>query len=101
MAKEEPGASENRMSFDPNDPAFDFAKDWQDGNTYRMTVEVTQVSPGEFEVNSAREIGGTTEGEPEEPSEGAMAEAGPSPEPDLSTTGGDGYRNPAIAKIMT
>jgi hypothetical protein len=100
MASGEPGASDNRLSLDPNDEAFGFTKDWEDGNNYRLTVEVTQVSPGEFEVTGASEAP-KEEGEEAMPDkEGAMGEAGESPELDRSTTGGDGYRNPAIAKIM-
>ncbi len=99
MAQDEAAATDNRLSLDPNDAAFEFTREWEDGNSYRMTVEVTQVSPGEFEVTAGEEAP-KEEGEETPPKDGAMGEAGESPEPDQSTTGGDGYRNPAVSKIM-
>lgn len=90
MMQAEPGAGDNRLSLSPNDPAFDFVKAWEDGKSYTLTVTVTQVSPGEFEVVSAKPGPEPEEGIGEESTEGGEAEA----------TESEGYRNPAIAKLM-
>lgn len=57
---DEPGAQDNRLSLDPNDPKFAFAADWQDGQEYNVNLKVRQISPGELEVIEG------TEGEPVE-----------------------------------
>jgi hypothetical protein len=98
----EPGASDSRLSLDVNDPAFDFTKEWEDGKIYTLTsVRVTQISPGEFEVVSAEPGEEAEEGAPEE-AKGAMgvAQDAGGGEGDTSPTGGTGYRNPVVAKLM-
>jgi hypothetical protein len=48
----DPGAVDNRLSLDPNNVDWaDAIADWEDGSEYTLTVKVTQISPGEFEVN--------------------------------------------------
>jgi hypothetical protein len=93
------GESDNRLSLDPNDPAFDFTKEWEDGRNYTVKLSIAQVSPGEYEVLSGEDMTGPAENVPEG-RRGAMGVAGPTEEPDTSPTGGTGYRNPAIAKLM-
>ena len=71
----DPGAMDNRLSLDPNDPNWKEAiADWEDGEEYTLTVKAIQISPGEFEV---------TEVTPEEesPAEDAapVEEAEPAP----------------------
>ena len=62
----DPGAVDNRLSLDPNDPNWKKTiANWEDGEEYQLTVTVTQLSPGEFEVT-----GVTSESEsPEEESD--------------------------------
>jgi len=48
----DPGAVDNRLSLDPNNVDWaDEIADWEDGSEYTLTIKVTQISPGEFEVN--------------------------------------------------
>lgn len=54
----EPGAVENRLSLNPSE--FPEIADWEDGQRYEITIGgkkrmMTQISPGEFEVESPRE----------------------------------------------
>lgn len=110
LAQQEPGAEDNQLYLNPNDPAFEFTRSWEDGKSYTLTdVRITQVSPGVFTVTSAKSAGGETaesEGEDEgemedaENMKGAMGAAQESDEGDQSPYGGDGYRNPAIKKMM-
>lgn len=90
-AQAEIGESDNRLSLDPNDSAFDFVKEWEDGRNYTVKLTITQVSPGEYEVLSGEDMTGPAEKVPEG-RRGAMGVAGP--------TKGSGYRNPAIAKLV-
>ena len=47
----DPGAEDNRLSLDPNNPDWKEAiADWEDGQEYTLTVKVNQISPGEFTV---------------------------------------------------
>jgi len=47
----DPGAEDNRLSLDPNNPDWKEAiADWEDGQEYELSVKVRQISPGEFEV---------------------------------------------------
>ena len=47
----DPGAEDNRLSLDPNNPDWKEAiADWEDGEEYTVTARVRQISPGEFEV---------------------------------------------------
>lgn len=98
LSQAEPRASNNRLSIDPNDPAFAFAQDWEDGMDYTVELRVTQTSPGEFEVVSGEEVEG---GETEMPEErrGAMGAAGEETEPNTSPRGGTGFRNPVLADV--
>lgn len=87
----EAGASDNRLSINPND--FDgIAKTWEDGKEYTLEIRVVQESPGEFTVTDLKETGAGEEAveTPEaEPAEGEpAAPAGPA------------YGNPAVAKMM-
>ena len=98
MAQDEAGATDNRLSLDPNDPQWKEAMDsWEDGGTYTLKeVQVRQVSPGEFQVLGAEvgETGMEEEGqqeapEPEEsPTTGLMGKAAP------------GSPNPAVNRLM-
>ena len=66
--EEEPGAQDNRLSLDPNDPKFAFAADWEDGKEYNVNLKVRQISPGEFETIEGTE-GDPVEGEAESTAE--------------------------------
>lgn|SRR3990167_4052897 len=51
--KEEPGATDNRLSLVPSD--FPVIEDWEDGEEYDLSelgddVTLRQITPGEFEV---------------------------------------------------
>jgi hypothetical protein len=47
----DPGAEDNRLSLDPNNPDWkDAIADWEDGEEYTLTVKARQISPGEFAV---------------------------------------------------
>lgn len=105
LTQAEPGASDNRLSLSVNDEAFAFTQQWEDGKDYDIKLRVTQLSPGEFEVIS----GESEDSEEDEAGEGmgqmsrrgAMGTAGDSADMESeSSAGGDGYRNPAIAKLM-
>jgi hypothetical protein len=101
LTQNEPGASDNRLTLDPNDTAFDFTKEWSDGEDYVLkNVRVRQLSSGEFEVLSAEE-GDDAEDKTPAGRRGAMGESGEATEMGTSNEGGDGMRNPAIAKIMS
>jgi hypothetical protein len=68
----DPGAVDNRLSLDPNDPRWKKKlAGWEDGGRYPITIggialEMDQISPGEFEI-----VGGETEtpGEESTPTE--------------------------------
>lgn len=83
---QEPGAADNRLSLSLED--FPQISKWKDGTTYSLSdlgdVQLTQISPGEFEVSIASPTGG----------EGAddKGEA----EPEMK---GPAYRNPAVRKM--
>lgn len=50
-AYSEPGALDNRLSLDPNDPRWgEKISEWENGQEYTIQIRVRQVSPGEFEV---------------------------------------------------
>jgi hypothetical protein len=99
MAYDEAGSVDNRLSLTPSQ--FPFTKDWTDGSTYTLTVQVRQISPGEFEVVKADSQGAPGEEEPgnqEQPTgeqqEAAGAEGGGEEEAPGN------YPNPAVAKMM-
>lgn len=84
----EPGAVDNRLSLDPNDKRWaKILAAWEDGETYKVTLEINQMSPGEFEVNSVEEEGGEAE-----PDEGSDTE-------ETSDTGGAKV-NKSVKKMM-
>lgn len=101
LASDDAAASDNRLSLDPNDPAWKFTQEWQDGQTYNIKLRVTQTSPGEFTVESGEEAAGDEEAAPAEDARGAMAEGGEPDERSTAPSGGDGYRNPAMANLMS
>lgn len=70
---QDPGAVDNRLSLDPNDPNWkNILADWEDGGEYKVRITITQISPGEFEVTgltakpASREMEDEDEGEDEE-----------------------------------
>lgn len=95
MPYDEAGATDNRLSLTPSQ--FEFTKDWRDGETYTLTVEVRQISPGEFEVVKADAQGAPESEEPgntEQPSGEQQESAGGEGESPAN------YPNPAVAKMM-
>lgn len=92
MMSEEAGASDNRLSLNPSE--FPFTENWQDGQKYRVTLDIEQVSPGEFTVIKGEEAGGASEeaaepGTTEQPAEEANEAEKPA-----------AYPNPAVDKMM-
>lgn len=92
QSTEEPGAQDNRLSLDPNDPTFEFAANWEDGKEYNVNLRVRQISPGEFEPISGEE-GEPAEGEAEQGADDT-AETGAAAAP------GANARNPAIREAI-
>jgi len=88
---DEAGASDNRLSLNPSQ--FPITEDWQDGQTYTVTLKVEQVSPGEFEVLSADSPGA------EKPAEPGMTEQ-PEGEPVEEEKEAAGPPNPAVRRMM-
>lgn len=71
----DPGAVDNRLSLDPNDARWkDMLAEWEDGQEYTVTLTITQLSPGEFEVSRVS-------GEGESPAEEATPKEEPEPTP--------------------
>jgi hypothetical protein len=96
MGYDEGGAVDNRLSLTPDQ--FPFTKDWKDGSTYSLSVQIRQISPGEFEVVKADEAGEPTAPEPgneEQPS----GEQQTTTEPEGESP--SDYPNPAVAKMMS
>lgn len=94
---DDPGAYDNRMSLNPNDPKYKSTlAEWEDNQTYTFErVTVRQISPGEFQVISA------TPGEPASPSEGqAATETEPPADEGAEEAGGGEGENPAMRKMM-
>jgi len=53
MPSNEPGAEDNRLSLNPSDEQWsETLNAWEDGQCYKVELEIEQMSPGEF-----REIG--------------------------------------------
>lgn len=72
---QDPGAVDNRLSLDPNDPNWkETISDWEDGEDYTVTVTMRQISPGEYEVT-----GLTSESEGAGESDSADEETEPEP----------------------
>lgn len=94
MMDTEQGATDNRLTINPSD--FNgIAEDWQDGETYTVTLKIRQTSPGEFVVADMKESESPAEdaAEPQAAEESEAGQAG---------SGGDGgYGNPAIERMMT
>jgi hypothetical protein len=67
----DPGAEDNLLSLDPNDPNWaEEIAEWEDGQEYDLDVKVRQISPGQFEVLQAvpkSESPAEEENEPETP----------------------------------
>jgi hypothetical protein len=88
----EPGAIDNRLSLDPSDDRWKgYVDEWKDGKSYTVTMKVSQISPGEFEVEEITEAAPADEAEPK-PGEGE----GDAPAPEISTTSD----NPAVQNLM-
>lgn len=89
---DEPGAVGNRLSLDPNDDRWSSTVgEWADGETYNLNMKVRQISPGEFEVVSAK----PTESEPaDEPPAEEEEEA-----PPVTPRRKGAYSNPAIENL--
>jgi hypothetical protein len=94
MTDNEPGAVDNRLSLDPNNPSWsDAIANWEDGKEYSVEVRLRQMSPGEFEVleftadSGEEEPSGT---ESEELSKGATGGGGSNP----------AVKNPAVAALI-
>jgi hypothetical protein len=89
MMNDEAGELDNRLSLNPNDDRWKSTVGaWQDGEKYTVTLQVQQVSPGEFEVVSLQSQEAEEQAEPETDSGAPAAKAGPS------------YPNPAIQKEL-
>ncbi len=87
----EPGSVDNRLSLNPSDPKWaDKIDAWEDGQKYTVTLTVTQLSPGEFEVEDVSDAKPYEEGAGDEAA--GPEEAG---EVQNSTDG-----NPAMKKLM-
>jgi len=91
----EPGSVDNRLSLDPSDPKWaDKIDAWGDGEKYAVTLEITQISPGEFEVT------GVTDAKASEGEEGAGDEISGEEETAGGEGGYTGKKNPAIESLM-
>lgn len=85
----EPGATDSELTL--SQAEHPFIADWEDGQTYKLTVEVTQLAPGRFRVDTAS---AAATSEDEGPAEEAAAGVS---EPTNSAD----YENPAVAKMMS
>lgn len=89
----DPGAVDNRLSLDPNDPRWKKTlASWEDGERYPITIggiklEMDQISPGEFEI-----VGGEAEEETEEDEE--------APAPKKKSYAPSGKMNKAVRGMM-
>lgn len=87
----EPGSIDNRLSLNPSDDKWaDKIDSWADGEKYTVTATVTQISPGEFQVEDV------TDAKPYE--EGAIDDADAGAEDGEAMNSTDG--NPAMKKLM-
>jgi len=93
MGQDEAGSSDNRLTLDPS--AFGgFAKDWEDGTSYGLSIKVQQTAPGEFIVTDAKEDESPVEDGTESGEEGMPAGA------NASAKGAGSYPNPAVDRMM-
>lgn len=82
---------DNRLSLDPSDDRWKgYVDEWQDGETYTVTLKVSQISPGEFEVMEMTDGKAADEAKP---GEGA---AGGEPMGEMSMD----TDNPAVKNLM-
>lgn len=88
---DEAGAAEDRLSLTPS--KYPFTESWKDGQTYTITVEVQQISPGEFQIMDAKSPGAAT---PEEPGTQVQPEAEENNEAEAPA----GPPNPAVRGMM-
>lgn len=89
---DEAGATDDRLSLTPS--KFPIIEDWEDGQKYTITLEVEQISPGEFQVFSATSPGAATNEEP-------GTERQPEGEPVNEEKEPVGPPNPAVQRMMT
>lgn len=92
-------SSENSLSLNPND--FQQVADWEDGQTYSVTLKVKQSAPGEFEVldvTQAEAEGADESGTGDEAEAGADDGGGEGEAPPAKAKGR--YSNPAVAQMM-
>lgn len=104
--QDQAGAADNRLSINPNDDRWaDVLAAWKDGQTYSVQLDISQVSPGEFEVTGLQEAGGgeaEAGAEAETPAE-TTAEGGVEESGQGGGAGAmeeSGYPNPAVRKMM-
>jgi len=97
MREDEPGAYDNRLSLDPHDERWPFVLQWEDGEEYTLSIRVRQISPGEFEVLGAEEVGGT---ETEEEYGEVKKVQKPREEKSVRKPGGKGQPIPAILAVI-
>lgn len=97
--QDEAGASDNRISWNPSE--FPAMKDWQDGQTYRVTMIIRQTTGGEGTIESVESAAPAEAGQPpvEQPQEEAAEGQEPSPPMDMEGRG-YGTGNPAIDKLI-
>lgn len=90
---DEAGEVDNRMSLDPSDSRWSTAiGSWKDGQTYSFpSVEMRQISPGEFEIISVKLPGASEEEAPKDRGTGGEGNA---------EKGADEYPNPAVRGLM-
>lgn len=86
----DPGESENRLSLNPNDERWAEALEtWEDGGQYTVTLTISQISPGEFDVIDAD----VRESE-------AAAEKAPKTEKAQADKAVKGLTNPAVIALL-
>jgi hypothetical protein len=90
-SRQEPGSEDNRLSLNPNDPNWqDTLAAWKDGGEYKVTLTISQISPGEFQVTAL-------ESETPEEDAGETGEEGGANAP--APKAKSGYSNPAVAAL--
>lgn len=86
---EEPGALDNRLSLDPNDDRWSSTvSEWKDDGEYTVTLNVRQVSAGEYEVVDMESAEAVEEPEEEE-------------EPETPAPAKKGGANPAVSAYIS
>lgn len=92
VLQDEAGASDNRLELNPNEEAV---KDMKNGETRRLSMDVTQVESGSYTCAEIEKCG--AEEEKEEPGTEVQPEAEPN---EVDKESADEYPNPAVAKMM-